>query len=103
LVDWEDAEEVAGPFADVFHYVVQAHVLLGRPSREAVLHGIRGDGAVGRSLRAYAAAADVPLSAAAPAFRDYLVWSQARLNPTKRHWRRGLEARTRLLELVEEA
>jgi hypothetical protein len=49
-------------------------------------------------MRTYAEAAQVPLSAARAAFQDYLVRSQDRLDPSKRHWTRSVETRMRLLE-----
>jgi hypothetical protein len=59
LVDWESAGE-APPFHDVCHHVVQSHALLGRPFASEVIAGfVRGEGWVGRAVRAYAEAADL--------------------------------------------
>jgi thymidylate kinase len=54
LVDWEHARVDAPPFHDVFHWLFQAHDLLGRPSRRALLAGLRGRGWVGEAIGAYA-------------------------------------------------
>jgi hypothetical protein len=59
LIDWESAGE-APPFHDVCHHVVQSHALLGRPFASEVIAGfVRGEGWVGRAVRAYAEAADL--------------------------------------------
>lgn len=60
LGDWERASERGLPFADVFHYVVQAHALLRIPSQAAVLRGIRGEGWIGRALQAYSESSGMP-------------------------------------------
>jgi hypothetical protein len=48
LVDWEASREDAPPFFDVFHYIVQSHVLLRHRSPEPLLKDLatgRGRGA----------------------------------------------------------
>ena len=42
LIDWESASRESPAFYDVFHHLVQSHVLLGRPSRQALLDGVTG-------------------------------------------------------------
>ena len=102
LVDWESADEEGPPFHDLCHYMVQAHALLGRPSRGTLLRGFReGRGWVGTAIRAYADAADIDAKKAEPLLRDYLVRSQVGLRATtKREWL-GLEARRNLLHELE--
>jgi hypothetical protein len=72
LVDWEVSLDDAPPFFDVYHYLVQAHAFLGRPGRDELLRGIRGDGWIGRVIAAYADGAGVPLSLADVSFERYL-------------------------------
>jgi hypothetical protein len=101
LVDWESADEEGPPFHDLCHYMVQAHTLLGRPSREALLRGFReGVGWVGDALRAYADAAGLDATRAEPQLRAYLVRSQDGLRATKRREQLGIEARHQLLREV---
>jgi hypothetical protein len=98
LIDWEDASSDQLPFFDLCHYLVQAHVLLGRPSSRVLLEGFRdGKGWVGRSVRAYAEGAGLPAAEAQPFLRDYLVVSPSRLRPRTPEERDGLTARRRLL------
>lgn len=81
LVDWADARLDGPAFEDPLHYLVQSHALLGRPRRDEILAGLRGDGRVGAILRAYAQGADVDLSEAPQRMRDYLDTSEAALVP----------------------
>lgn len=77
LVDWEDAALRENPFHDVFHYVVQAHALLGHPSAREVTNGIRGRGRLGAALRAFARSADVDFGELPAAFDGFLRWRLA--------------------------
>lgn len=102
LLDWEDFEQDSVPFADIFHYLVQAHSLLGRPHREELLAGLRGTGWVGRSLDAYAEAAHVRLDDSSEALAAYLTESADRLrqDPLRRGALKGVEARHLLLSAL---
>jgi hypothetical protein len=102
LVDWEDALAEAPPFFDPFHYVVQSHVLLGRPSLQAIRNGIRGRGEAGTAIRVYAEAAGLDLGEARRLFPAYLRVSQARLDLQTPDGLNGLLARRRLLRAEEE-
>lgn len=97
LVDWEEASETAPAFEDPFHYLVQAHALLGRPSRADLVEGVSGRGSVGRALAAYADAADIDRATLAETFVDYLRRSRSGLQPERRDHRVGIVARDRLL------
>ncbi len=97
VLDWEEATTDAPAFFDVFHYLVQAHALLGRPSARALLRGIHGNGWVGAALLAYADAARIDIADVRPAFTGYLEWSSTRLPREAPDGRRGLRARRRLL------
>jgi hypothetical protein len=98
VVDWEDARDDAPPFFDVFHYLVQAHALLGHPSRKQLLRGLStGDGWVGSALRAYGTAARVPSFKAVDLFPQYLQATVVALDARTRDGRRGIAARRSLL------
>jgi energy-coupling factor transporter ATP-binding protein EcfA2 len=98
LIDWEDASADQLPFFDLCHYLVQAHVLLGRPSSRVLLEGFRdGKGWVGQSVRAYAEGAGLPTAEAQAFLRSYLLVSPSRLRPRTPEERDGLTARRRLL------
>ncbi len=97
LVDWEEAHEAAPPFGDPFHFLVQAHALLGRPSRRELIEGVYGKGRIGDALRAYADAAGLSLADAPEIFGAYLRTSGEDLRPEERDGERGLTARRRLL------
>ncbi|HMC08151.1 MAG TPA: hypothetical protein VKL22_02340 [Actinomycetota bacterium] len=102
LVDWEDALAEAPPFFDPFHYLVQSHVLIGRPSLEAIRNGIRGRGRAGAAIRAYAEGAGLDLGEARRSFSAYLRATQARLDLQTPDGLAGLLARRRLLTAEEE-
>jgi Phosphotransferase enzyme family len=95
LVDWE-AWDVAPPFYDLFHYLLQGHVLLGRPSRRTLLAGIGQRNWVGDAIRAYAKAAELSAEDAPGRFRSYLEWSAER-QATTPEGVRGRVVRERLM------
>jgi hypothetical protein len=82
LIDWEDAAGSGQPFYDLFNYLVQAHVLLGRPSQRALLAGLGGHTWVGRAIRAYADGAGFAAASATSRFLAYLSWSAGRQRDT---------------------
>ncbi|MBI4261130.1 MAG: phosphotransferase [Actinobacteria bacterium] len=100
LVDWEEAGWEAPPFHDVFHYLVQGCALVGRPSRTAIVDGLRGRGWVGRALRAHAEGAGLPPEGAGEALAAYLRSSRAVVDPAARGVRSALRTRTELLRAV---
>jgi len=100
LLDWEDAEKEAPPFTDPFHYLVQAHALLGRPDEAALVAGLDGEGKVGAALRAYADAAGLKLADSRAGLIDYLVRTQQTSDPSRADGLRGLRARRRLLDVL---
>jgi hypothetical protein len=77
LLDWE-AWGIAPPFYDLFHYLVQGHVLLGRPSQRKLLHGMGQRNWVGDAVAAYAEAVGLRPEDAPSRFRSYLGWSAER-------------------------
>jgi len=98
LVDWEAAGPGYLPYHDIFHHLVQSHSLLGRPRAGSIFDGLRGRGWVGRSLRAYAAAAGLELEPARHHLVAYLERSMPAADVTKRDARRERAARRALLE-----
>jgi hypothetical protein len=96
LVDWEAATVDAPPFYDLFHYLIQGHTLLRRPSWNALLRGFfHGEGWVGDAVGAYAEGAEVP-AAEAPGFLEaYLRTSRSRMEAAGE--RAGGKIRLRLL------
>lgn len=72
LIDWEDAGDDRQPFEDVFHYVVQAGTLLGRPHSHEVLDGLYLHGPVGEVFAAYADGAGIGATNLVELFDDYL-------------------------------
>jgi len=101
LVDWEEARDDAPPFFDILHYLVQAHALLGHPSREELIWGLSTAGGwVGAALRAYGIAARVSPSRAVDFLPGYLEATMAALDPLTPDGRRGIAARRSLLGAV---
>ncbi len=98
LLDWEEATSESPPYDDVFHYVVQAHALLGRPRVDEVLGGLEGRGWVGAALEAYASGACLSGVDRRQAFVDYLQRSMPGDLSRADHMQ-GVRARQRLLEL----
>ena len=72
LVNWEAATTGALPFVDVFHYLLEAHAVLGRPSPSAVFDGLSGVGWVGTAIEAYAKGAGVGTADAEKLLVEYL-------------------------------
>jgi hypothetical protein len=98
LLDWEEYQESAPAFFDIWHYLIQSHALLERPSRAAILRGLDGKGAVGQALRNYSAAAGLDPRLARESLLEYLELSSATLDLDRADGRSGLAARTALLK-----
>jgi aminoglycoside phosphotransferase (APT) family kinase protein len=99
LIDWESASRDSPAFYDVFHHLVQSNVLLGRPSRRALLDGVTGHGAIGLLLRTYARAAGLDVGLAPEFLGLYAKLSAAHLDPG-RDGRPGLDVRNDLTRWV---
>ena len=99
LFDWEDSRLASSAYADPFHYLVQAHAMLGHPGRQELLAGLHGRAWVGRSLRAYAHGAGLRIEDAPQAFAGYLAESadSLRRDPRRRGAVQGVAARELLL------
>jgi hypothetical protein len=97
LIDWEAARADGPDFFDVFHYVVQSHALLGTPTFDGVLGGLRGEGPVGEILNAYAEGAGIGWERVPELFDLYLEDSRRFIRPGTTDGEAGLTARDRLL------
>jgi thymidylate kinase len=102
LIDWEDATDDGPPFFDLWHYLVQAHVLLGRPSGRDIERGLTGAGWVGRAVTAYARGAGLPRDRARELLVHYLTVSRDNLDPGVRHAEKATEARRALLDRLKD-
>jgi Phosphotransferase enzyme family len=96
LIDWERATPDGPAFFDVFHYLVQSHSLLGRPSYSTLVEGLEGKGSVGRVLLTYADAAELDVNDMQSSFDSYLADSRRYVRPMTRKGNRSLMARSRL-------
>jgi len=101
LLDWEEATSESPPYDDVFHYVVQAHALLGRPRADEVLEGLEGRGWVGAAFEAYADGACLTGVDRRQVFVTYLQRSMPDDLSRTDHVQ-GVRTRQRLLELLDE-
>lgn len=97
VLDWESAEPSGPAWHDLWHYIVQGHSLLMRPSARTIHKGLDGRGWVGVALRAYADGAGLALRDASGSLTEYLRVSLATLDPATPDGRRGLDARRKLL------
>ena len=79
VIDWEEARADRPHFEDVFHFVVQAHALLGHPTTQEVLDGVGLSGSIGRAIRAYAEGAEADVDEVPQRFVEYLRSSQQSL------------------------
>jgi hypothetical protein len=97
LVDWEAAIAGAPPFFDLFHFLVQSHALLGRPSlRELTEPGLQRTW-MREAIHAYAVGAGLTDVEWRMHFSEYLHMSSAGLDPSVLKESRALAARQRLL------
>jgi hypothetical protein len=81
LIDWENASDEMPPFYDLFHFLVQSSVELRRPSKSAILEGLRLNRPVGDTVAAYADGAGVDPREARSYFWEYLRRSAANIEP----------------------
>lgn len=74
LIDWEFCREQAPPFFDLFHYIVQAYVMLGRPTHSEILESVQASrgGWISDAIAAYAEAAGLATTEAEEGLRRYL-------------------------------
>ncbi len=97
LIDWEDASERGHTWHDFWHYIVQGHALLNRPTVSTIRRGLRGRGWVGSAIEAYSDGAGISPIGATDALVSYLRTSTANLDPHTHDGAIGLDARRRLL------
>jgi len=93
VLDWEEARTGTPPGSDLWHYIVQGHALLRRPSEGALLAGLEGRGWIGAAVSAYAGAAGLEPVEARGWLAGYLEASIPTLDPATTEGMAGLEAR----------
>ncbi len=101
VVDWSDAYSDAVPFEDVFHFLVQAHALLGRPGRQELLAAFRGRGRSGAIVLQYAEGAGLDVGEARRLIPGYLQRTLESIDRGTPDGRRGHRAREALLVALE--
>jgi hypothetical protein len=102
LIDWEEASEDGPAFFDLWHYLVQSHVLLGRPNTAELARGMAGAGWVSEAVNAYTQAAGLERDDAVRSLVHYLSVSRDNLDPNVRHADKALRARLALLDRVKD-
>jgi hypothetical protein len=93
----------APAFHDLFHFFVHPYSLIGHPSRDEILGGLRGRGWIGAAIAVYADAAGVPVASGRELLVDYLEASLDTSREIIDETEDGvpqLEARSRLLTEV---
>lgn len=103
VVDWESSRSDAPPFYDLFHYLVQSCVLLGRPSQDAIVQGLTlRQGDIARLVQTYADGAGGAVDGLTTNhFLDYIDLSRSDIDPATPEGRVGLRVRDRLSRRVE--
>jgi hypothetical protein len=104
LIDWEHASDSAPPFHDLFHFLVHAHSLMGRPARHEILAGLEARGWVGGAIAAYARGAALAPESAPCYLASYLEASldsgSELVDTATDNGRAAFDARRRLLAEV---
>jgi hypothetical protein len=101
LLDWEHSSLNKPPFFDLWHYLVQSHSLLGRPSERAVLDGLSGRrGWVKTAIAEYARGLGRSAEDAPGFFDDYIEASAPQLAGKSHREREGLDARSHLRQSI---
>jgi hypothetical protein len=101
VLDWEHSSRSKPPFFDLWHYLVQAHSLLGRPSTQALLRGLDGRrGWVRTALVSYAEGSGMQPVEARTFFDSYIRASADQLEGKSDKEQHGLSARTRLRQQI---
>ena len=80
LMDWENSRAGMPPYFDLFHYLVQSNSELRRPTKTAILDGLRLRGWVGHAIGAYAAGAEIDAREGEHFLRAYLRDSASNLD-----------------------
>lgn len=96
-IDWESARSEAPPFYDLFHHIVQACALLGHPTQDEILRGLKDEaGHIGHSISAYAAAAGLTTKDAKEYFLQYIDLSRSDIDAATPDAVVGLRVRAEL-------
>lgn len=101
LIDWEEATPSAPPGLDLFHYLVQAHVLLGRPRASDIVSGTRGGGPLSRTFSAYLGSAGLTGMDVEAGLAAYLLRSMTSQDGSRAEHRKALISRRALLSMLQ--
>jgi thymidylate kinase len=96
LVDWESSMDSAPPFFDLFHYLIQGHALLKRPSARQLTDPSRRPPWVRAAFAAYAMGAGLSHARWRDQLLEYVRSSSDLLNPSVPEQAAALGARSRL-------
>jgi hypothetical protein len=97
LLDWEYASPSKPPFFDLWHYLLQAHILLGRPSAKTLVGALKGEsGWVRDAVVEYARGLGRSPEDAKNYFEAYIAASAERIGGDPRQIRHGLRLRSQL-------
>jgi hypothetical protein len=100
LLDWEHAS-IKPPFFDLWHYLLQSHSLLRRPSSGTLMDGLKGGrGWVRTALVEYARGAGRAPEEAVDFFDAYISASAEQLAGKSQNEKQGLSARARLQQEI---
>ena len=102
LIDWEEAWKTDLAFYDLFHFLVQSHALLDKPTEGDIIHGLQGKGWIGEVVSAYSRAADLEIETIHDSMVLYLRASLNSLDPDTADGARGLAVRRRLTKRISE-
>jgi hypothetical protein len=98
VIDWEAAGTGYPLMFDLFHYLVQSHSLLGRPTQAEIEHALdHGKGDVGRAMSGFVSGVGVNRDSLDPEFIRYLKFSRKMLDPELPQHASAIKARDRLL------
>jgi thymidylate kinase len=100
LIDWEHAGDIYPPLFDLFHFIVQSHALLARPSFQEIQEALSKQGALAPAVKSFVAGFGRDVGDLHAAFAQYLSVSAQRLDPTSADGRVGVDIRERLLTVV---
>jgi len=97
IIDWEAAGGGYPLMFDLFHYVVQSHTLLGRPTLGEIERALDRQGKLGHAMSRFVSGAGSDWDSLHDALIDYLHASRDMLDPEHPDYQVSIEARDRLL------
>jgi hypothetical protein len=102
LIDWERAGEGYSPMFDLFHYLVQSHCLLGRPTQGEIEEAIdHRRGTIAPAMTSFLSGVGEDWVSPNEEYVGYLKKSKEMLDPRRPGHALALNARARLLAARE--